>query len=136
MKPNAALVTAMGIVMAGTAGPALRAQALFYDAASVKVQDPDSPKIFQMSGGPGTNDPGRFRAHVNMSSLLSAAFGLGVDQIKGPAWLRDFTAMPYYEIVATMPPDTTKEQGERMLQKLLIERSHLVFHYETMNAPG
>ena len=44
--------------------------------------------------------------------------------------------MPYYEIIATMPPDTTKEQCEKMLQNLLIERFHLVFHYDTMRAAG
>jgi uncharacterized protein (TIGR03435 family) len=71
-----------------------------------------------------------------MSALLPAAFGVATDQIKGPAWLRDFAAMPYYEIVATMPPETTKEQCELMLQNMLIERFHLVFHYDTMSAPG
>jgi len=136
MRLSVALFTVIGIAVTGIAGQALRAQSLTYDAASVKVQDPDAPKIFQMSGGPGSNDPGRLRANLNMSSLLSAAFGLGVDQIKGPAWLRDFAAMPYYEIVATMPTDTTKAQSELMLQNLLIERFHLVFHYDTMNAPG
>jgi hypothetical protein len=68
-------------------------------------------KIFQMSGGRGTNHPGWFRAKVNMSSLLLAVFGLCCrwDQIRCPAWLRDFAAMHYYEIAATMSPDTTKE---------------------------
>ena len=112
------------------------AQPLAFDAVSVKVQDPDAPKVSQMSGGPGSNDPGRFRAKLNMSALLPAAFGVGTDQIKGPAWLRDFAAMPFYEIVATMPPETTKEQCEQMLQTMLTERFHLVFHYDTMNAAG
>jgi uncharacterized protein (TIGR03435 family) len=136
MRLGAGLVSAVGIVCVGTAAPALRAQKLTLDAASVKVQDRDAAKVFQMSGGPGSNDPGRFRARLNMWSLLSAAFGLPEDQIKVPAWLRDFAAMPYYEIVATMPPETTKEQCELMLQNLLIERFHLVFHYDTMSAGG
>jgi uncharacterized protein (TIGR03435 family) len=134
MRVSAALFIVIWTVMAVAAAPELRAQTLAYDAASVKVQDTDSPKSFQMSGGPGSSDPGRFRAKLNMSSLLSAAFGLGVDQIKGPAWLRDFAAMPYYELVATMPPDTTKAQSELMLQNLLSERFHLIFHYDIMSA--
>jgi uncharacterized protein (TIGR03435 family) len=35
-----------------------------------------------------------------------------------------------------MPPDTTKEQFNRMLQNLLIERFHLVYHRETRSFPG
>lgn len=34
-----------------------------------------------------------------------------------------------------MPPDTTKEQFEKMLQNLLVERFHLV-HPETRNFSG
>jgi len=34
-----------------------------------------------------------------------------------------------------MPPDTTKEQFEKMLQNLLVERFHLV-HHETRNFTG
>jgi uncharacterized protein (TIGR03435 family) len=41
-----------------------------------------------------------------------------------------------YTIVATMPPDTTKEQFQKMLQNLLAERFHLKFHRETRNFPG
>jgi uncharacterized protein (TIGR03435 family) len=35
-----------------------------------------------------------------------------------------------------MPDDTTKEQFQKMLQNLLIDRFHLAFHRETRNAPG
>jgi uncharacterized protein (TIGR03435 family) len=44
--------------------------------------------------------------------------------------------MNNYTIVATMPPETTKEQFQKMLQNLLVERFHLVFHHETRNFPG
>jgi uncharacterized protein (TIGR03435 family) len=136
MQVSVALFIAAGIVCLGAASPPIRAQSLAFDAASVKVRDPDAPKISQMSGGPGSDDPGRLRIRLNMSALLPAAFGVGTDQIKGPAWLRDFAAMPFYEIVATMPPNTTKEQCELMLQNLIVERFHLVFHYDTMSAAG
>jgi uncharacterized protein (TIGR03435 family) len=71
-----------------------------------------------------------------MTALLQAAFGVQQDQIKGPAWLRDFAAMPFYDIVATMPADTTLDQYEMMMQNLLVERFHMVFHHETRNFPG
>jgi uncharacterized protein (TIGR03435 family) len=35
-----------------------------------------------------------------------------------------------------MPPHTTKEQFQQMLQNLLVERFHLVFHHETRGFPG
>jgi uncharacterized protein (TIGR03435 family) len=41
-----------------------------------------------------------------------------------------------YTIVATMPPNTTKEQFQKMLQNMVAERFHVVFHRETRNFPG
>ena len=71
-----------------------------------------------------------------MSSLLTKAFGVSLDQIQGPKWLTDFAGRTYYNIEATMPPDTTKEQFEKMVQNLLAERFHLVALHETRNFPG
>lgn len=116
--------------------PACLADGLTFDVASVKLLAPDLPKRPLFSGGPGTDDPGRLHLQVNMSLLLGAAFGLPVDQIKGPAWLRDFSAMPFYDIIATMPPYSSKKQVEAMLQNLLVDRFHLVFHHETGYFPG
>jgi uncharacterized protein (TIGR03435 family) len=61
---------------------------------------------------------------------------VSLDQIVGPAWLRDYQSTPRYTLIATMPSDTTKERFELMLQNLLIERFHLVFHHETRKFPG
>jgi hypothetical protein len=124
-------VLATGLVFAGTgvsAGPT-------FDAASVKVTGAASPQT-TFAGGPRTDDPGRLSMHVNMSSLLRAAFGARVDQIQGPAWLRNFSAMPFSQIVATMPASSTKAQVEIMLQNLLVERFRLVYHRGTRYAPG
>jgi uncharacterized protein (TIGR03435 family) len=106
-----------------------------FEAASVKVSDSDVRQP-SYSGGPGTSDRGRLRLHIYMTALVQAAFGVQPDQIKGPAWLRDFSAMPFYDVVATMPAETTLEQSQRMLQNLLVERFHMVFHHETQNFPG
>ena len=40
------------------------------------------------------------------------------------------------DIDATMPPGTTKEQFQEMLQNLLVERFHLEFHRERRNFPA
>lgn len=116
--------------------PTCLADGLVFDVASVMLSGPGVPGTPLFSGGPGSNDPGRLHLRVNMSLLVGAAFGISVDQIKGPAWLRDFSAMPFYDIVATMPVDSSKKQLEEMLQSLLVERFHLVFHHEIRNFPG
>jgi uncharacterized protein (TIGR03435 family) len=128
MRTRAFSVLLIGVLAHAADGPV-------FDAASVKVSDSDVRQP-SYSGGPGTSDRGRLRLHIYMTALLQSAFGVQADQIEGPAWLRDFSAMPFYDIVATMPPGTTLEQSERMLQNLLVERFHMVFHRETRNFPG
>jgi uncharacterized protein (TIGR03435 family) len=108
-----------------------------FDAASVKLFSPEIQQPYKITGGPGTNDPSRFRAdRITLISLLARAFDVSTDQITGLAWLRNVASGNEYTITATMPPDTTKEQFQRMFQNLLAERFHLVFHRETKNFPG
>ena len=131
MRPAALIFIALFLASGQTparSGPA-------FDAASVRLSDSDSRQS-TYAGGPGTSDRGRIRLHIYMTALLQSAFGVQQDQFKGPAWLRDFSAMPYYDIVATMPTDTTLEQFEKMMQNLLVERFHMVFHHETRDFPG
>jgi uncharacterized protein (TIGR03435 family) len=128
------MLRALPIILAGFLLQA--AEGPTFDVASVKLFGPDVPKVPLFAGGPGSSDPARLHLRVNMSLLLGAVFGVSVDQIKGPAWLRDFSAMPFYDIVATMPAGSSKEQVENMLRNLLIERFHMVFHHETGNFPG
>src|SRR5260370_38001031 len=101
-----------------------------FDVASVKLLSTDDRKVPLFSGGPGSGDPGRLHLRVNMSLLLGAVFGVSVDQIKGPAWLRDFSAMPFYEIVATMPADRSQKQVEQMRQNLLVDLFFMLVHRE------
>jgi uncharacterized protein (TIGR03435 family) len=109
-----------------------------FDAASVKAA---GLGILQpITGGPGTNDPGRFRApRIDMLTLLSRAFDVSTDQIVGPSWTRDAmyrNDWNNYAIDAAIPPNTTPDQFHQMLQNLLVERFHLVFHHETRGFPG
>ncbi len=50
--------------------------------------------------------------------------------------ISDLAAPNRYEITATMPPGTTKEQVRLMLRNLLVERFHLAVHHEARNFPG
>jgi uncharacterized protein (TIGR03435 family) len=63
------------------------------------------------------------------------AYGVDLDQVSGPAWI-GFMGGNNYDITATMPPGTTKEQFRLMLQALLMERFHLAVHHETKDFPG
>jgi uncharacterized protein (TIGR03435 family) len=103
-----------------------------FDAASVKLFSdvPNAP--FGNSSDPGRVHYGR----VSMIQLLMTAFDAKPDEIAGPAWMAEFMGPNQYVVDATMPPGTTKEQLQAMLQNLLIERFHLSFHRETRNFPG
>lgn len=117
-----------------TAGVAL-ADGPTFDAASVALTSPDLPQPYINTGGPGTNDPGRYRApRISLFNLLARAFDVSTDQLSGPAWIRDLSGNNF-TVVATMPPDTTKEQFELMLQNLLMERFHLKYHREKPQLP-
>jgi len=70
---------------------------------------------------------------MQMSGMLTGAFGVRADQIQGcPAGQTLYDI----DIDATMPPGTTKEQFQEMLQNLLVERFHLEFHRERKNFPA
>ena len=130
-------LAAFGCTLFLASGFAGFAQRPTFDAASVRVISPDVVLDGAITGGPGTSDPGRFRApRIDMWNLLTKAFGANLDQFVGPAWLRDFPPQNFYTVLATMPPDTTKEQFQLMLQNLMAERFRLVSHHETRNFPG
>jgi uncharacterized protein (TIGR03435 family) len=111
-----------------------------FEVASVRPAAPLSPEAnaaeLQASigfrGGPGTEDPGRLTCRfVTMLNLLLKAYGVFTFQIQGlPDWATDINS-DRYDIVAQIPPGTTLEQSNLMLQNLLMERFGLVAHYVT-----
>ncbi|MGA7235746.1 MAG: TIGR03435 family protein [Bryobacteraceae bacterium] len=106
------------------------AGAQIFDAASVKPAAPQSR--FAMRGGPGTSDPGRITySNVTLKALLTKAYGVERYQIAGPSWLEDVR----YDIVAKVPPGSTREQLQQMFQALLAERFGLVEHRERKELP-
>jgi uncharacterized protein (TIGR03435 family) len=109
-----------------------------FDAASVKpatLPSPDGRGMIMMqgpTGGPGTKDPGRIHyPYMTMKNILMNAYDVKSFQITGPAWLDS----ERFDISATMPPDTTKEQFRAMLQNLLAERFKLTIHRDTKGLP-
>ena len=113
-------------------------RALTFDAASVKpasLPAPDGRGRIMMagpSGGPGTNDPGRVRyPYISLKNLLMNAYDVKSFQIQGPPWLD----AERFDVNATMPPETTREQFLAMLQNLLAERFKSTIHRETRELP-
>ncbi len=85
-----------------------------------------------MKGGPGTDDPGRFTAtNMNLRSLLSAAYELQSDQIVGSGL--DGAS---FDIVASVPKGSTREQLNQMLAVLLTDRFKLQIHWELREVRG
>jgi uncharacterized protein (TIGR03435 family) len=102
-----------------------------FEAASIKV----SPPLGGQNSFVGMKlDPGHLLiANFGLEAILTRAYGITGDQIVGvPAEFRYPLA---YEIRATYPADTPKEQVSVMLQNLLAERFKLVVHREMRVAP-
>ncbi|HVW07855.1 MAG TPA: TIGR03435 family protein [Bryobacteraceae bacterium] len=108
-----------------------------FDVATLKADT--GPVVFGvtgvMKGGPGSSDPGRVVITGRiLKQLISDAYGVGLDRIYGPAWIGDSDVR--FSIDATMPPATTREAFQQMLQSLLEEHLHLAIHHEGRDFPG
>ena len=103
-----------------------------FEVASVRPSDPKAGPA-HIQGGPGTSDPGHATyTNLPLSSLLIRAYGISSDQIIGPPSLRSGK----YDIVAKVPPGTTKEQFNLMLINLIVERFNMVVHHEMKEFQG
>src|SRR5438552_16115821 len=94
-------------------------KAFTFDAASIKPAAMPTPGRVMMagpSGGPGTQDPGRVHyPFISLMALLLSAYDVKTYQIQGPAWLDT----ERFDVNATMPPETTKEQFRPKLTNLV-----------------
>jgi uncharacterized protein (TIGR03435 family) len=105
-----------------------------FEAASIKVSDPAlGDRMIPVRGGPGSADPDRVAyTNISLRSMLYYAYGFAGREIVGPSWL----GSGKFDITATAPPGTTKEQFTLMLRNLLAERFHLVVHREAKEEQG
>ncbi len=105
------------------------ASAQTFEVASVKPTPPvvNSMGIVSQTGGPGTADPTRVRfTNYSLAGLVMSAYNISYFQFSGPDWMTDLR----FEVNATLPADTTKEQFRTMLRNLLAERFKLAIHRE------
>src|SRR5882672_6979844 len=100
-----------------------------FEVASVKHSGPASPNG-GTSGGPGTSNSLRFTAR-NVYFVLMAMRGYGVEQMFQVECKLPWMMEERYDVVANVPPGTTKDEFRLMLQRLLQERLGLVAHRET-----
>jgi uncharacterized protein (TIGR03435 family) len=107
---------------------------LTFEVASVKAAAPQGNGRMMMGGGggPGSRDPGRFTmTNMPLKMLLARAYDVKDYQVQGPGWLDS----ERFDIVAKVPPGTTKEHFNVMYQNLLIERFKIELHKDKKELP-
>ncbi len=78
-------------------------------------------------------DPGRIRLeNWALLDLIAAAYGVRATQVSGQTWLSD----QGFDIEATVPDGTPKEELNAMLQSLLEERFGLKVHRDSQTKQG
>ena len=106
-----------------------------FEVASVKpaAARGDTRVRSSMRGGPGTADAEQIAfTNVTLMSVLVRAYDVKNYQVTGPAWL----SSERYDIATKVPPGTTKEQFNLMLQNLLANRFRLALHRESKEFQG
>jgi uncharacterized protein (TIGR03435 family) len=127
----ASLLLFAGGLFAQPPSPPKSPAPLDFEVATVKPRDPDHRRMpAGVTGGPGTSDPGRISyGGMTMRRLLLLAYEVTGEQLSGPDWLNDTD----FDIMANVPPGSTKEQVHVMLQRLLMERFKMTIHHESQD---
>ena len=128
-----AIVTVLALSLcASLAAPAqLR---LTFEAVSIKPSSRPTPEeIMAGTGRPVFNFDATHLDSRNfpLTVILARAFQVDLRQISAP----DFANQSYFEVLATAPPGTTREQLPEMLQAMLADRFKLTYHRETRDYP-
>lgn len=105
-----------------------------FEAVSIKPSSRPTPQeIMAGTGRPVFNFDSTHLESRNFSLtvILARAFRVDLSQISAP----DFANLSYFEVLATAPPGTTREQLPEMLQAMLADRFKLTYHRETRDYP-
>jgi uncharacterized protein (TIGR03435 family) len=96
-----------------------------FEVASIKPAPPDDgTNMVRIHGGVGSSDPGHITIqNASLMVLLTCAYPR-MYRIYGPTWLDQ----DKFDLIATMPADTTKEQFAMMMRSLLAERFGVKAH--------
>src|ERR1035438_2419597 len=127
------VVTALGCSQSGNTDPvAPRFEVVSVKQSSttaIRVQANTGPVRFAFGGF--RYSPGRLTCNLALRSLIREAFSIRSWEVSGPSW-RD---VDKYDLIATMPADTTKATARLMLRSMLAERFGLKFHLEQKEFP-
>lgn len=120
------LAAALSLAQAPAAGPT-------FDVATIK---PAGSLQAQVAAGKlhiGMNiDAARVDiGMMSLADLLPLAFGVKPYQVSGPEWMRENR----FDILATLPEGTTKDQVPQMMRALLEDRFKLTVHRESKDLP-
>lgn len=103
---------------------------LEFEVATIKPSPPTAPGaalFVGCRGGPGTNDPVLYDCgNLSLSNLVGMAYRVPYYQRSMPDWM----GASLFDLRATVPQGTTREQLEVMVQNLLADRFKLVVHRE------
>jgi uncharacterized protein (TIGR03435 family) len=106
-----------------------------FEVVSIKLWDgsPHGAQTGNSDGGPGTRYPEIYGTNSTIRWLVARAWGLtdSDKQVSGPSWIDG----KQFAVDAKVPPGTTKEQFQKMLQKMLAQRFGLVVHHEITTLP-
>jgi uncharacterized protein (TIGR03435 family) len=124
-----------GGLLAGQSGEKLQ-----FDALSVKPvpawDGKGMPPLPRKVGGPGS--PRVTFHNCLLRDLLVQAYDIQPYQLSAPSWVMNafYADADSFDIEATMPANTTKEQFAIMLQNALVERFNMKIHRETKTTQG
>src|SRR5215831_13750982 len=102
-----------------------------FEVASIKPSEPITPAMIasgKLHAGMKTDNARVDIGNFPLMQLICKAYDVKMYQVQGPPWLMSGQR---FDIVANMPPGSTKEQVPQMLQALLAERFKLVVHRDS-----
>jgi uncharacterized protein (TIGR03435 family) len=126
----ASMLAGISVLLVGQSSAQNATPALSFEVASVRLYSQQQSGPTGTSGGPGTRDPERYTGRgMPLRIYLCVAFATPAcqEQMSGPGWID----AEKYDIVAKVPPGTSKEQFQKMMQNLLAERFRLAIRHET-----
>jgi uncharacterized protein (TIGR03435 family) len=142
LRLRIALSAVCGLAILGFVGaaevraqsPAVRVAPLAFDVASIKP----SPDIMAVVGagkmphvGIKVDNQQVDIGYFTLQQLIVYAYKLKPYQVIGPDWMKT----SHWDIAATLPEGTNKDQVPEMMQALLADRFKLEIHHDTKEMP-
>lgn len=106
--------------------------AAHFEVVSIRAADVDDRKSAMVPRLWGDDGTGRVSLHhIPLKYVFMRAFDVREDQIAGPAWLET----DFFDILATAPKSSQKEEISAMLRNMLVDRFKLVSHMDSKTSP-